>query len=120
MDNSFLRYYTWIINSFYFVCRSPIRSDYETTLSIRSEMNILVPKFDRIGFGSVSDRICTLLIPSLYVFYIFFFITLFYMYFRLFYVYLKSILYQSFTSLYYFISILHSILNRFYPILNLF
>ena len=49
-----------IINSIYFEYRSPIRSDYETTLSIQSnsEMNIFVPKFkserihsDRIGFG---------------------------------------------------------------------
>jgi hypothetical protein len=43
----------WIINSFYLGYRSPIRSDYETTLSIRSEMNILVPKSERIR----SDRI---------------------------------------------------------------
>jgi hypothetical protein len=47
----------WIIHSFYFGYR--IRSDYETTLSIRSDMNILVPKSVRIrsdririGFGS--------------------------------------------------------------------
>ena len=45
----------WIINSFYFEYRSPIRSDLETTLSIRSEMYIFVPKSERIR----SDRICT-------------------------------------------------------------
>jgi hypothetical protein len=39
--------------SFYFEYRSPIRSDYETTLSIRSEMYIFVPKSERIR----SDRI---------------------------------------------------------------
>ena len=45
---------------------NPIRSDYKTTLSdpIRSEMILLDPKSekirsDRIGFGLVSDRICT-------------------------------------------------------------
>jgi hypothetical protein len=47
----------WIINSFYFGYRSPIRSDYETTLSIRSDMNILVPKSERI-------RICTPLVDT--------------------------------------------------------
>jgi hypothetical protein len=40
----------WIINSFYFEYRSPIRL--RKTLSIRSDMNILVPKSERIGFGS--------------------------------------------------------------------
>jgi hypothetical protein len=42
----------YIINSFYFEYRSPIRSDYETTLSIRSDMNIFVPKSERIGWDS--------------------------------------------------------------------
>jgi hypothetical protein len=48
-----IKHYTLYNNSFYFGYRSPIRSDYETTLSIRSEMNIFVPKSERIR----SDRI---------------------------------------------------------------
>ena len=35
-----------------FISNIVIRSDYETALSIQSEMNIFVPKLDRIGFGS--------------------------------------------------------------------
>jgi hypothetical protein len=47
----------WIINSFYFGYRSPIRSDYETTLSIRyeyfgSEIRTNPIGSDSIGFGS--------------------------------------------------------------------
>jgi hypothetical protein len=53
----------WIINSFYFEYGSPLRSDYEITLSIRSEMYIFVPKSERIR--SDSDRICTPLMPTL-------------------------------------------------------
>ena len=36
----------------YIISVIEVRSDYETTLSIRSEMNILVPKSERIGSDS--------------------------------------------------------------------
>jgi hypothetical protein len=56
-----------LINSLYFGYRSPIRSDYETILSIRSDPKWIFwfrnpNESDRIRFGSVSDRICTPLI----------------------------------------------------------
>jgi hypothetical protein len=53
----------WIINSFYFAYRSPIRSDYKRTVSIQSKMYIFVLKSEQIR--SDSDQICTPLIPNL-------------------------------------------------------
>jgi hypothetical protein len=43
---------SWIINSFYFEYRSPIRLRNNFINPIQSEMNIFVPKSERIGFGS--------------------------------------------------------------------
>jgi hypothetical protein len=36
----------------HFISNIEVRSDYETTLSTRSEMYIFVPKSEQIGFGS--------------------------------------------------------------------
>jgi hypothetical protein len=43
---------SWIIHSFYFEYRSPIRLRNNFINPIQSEMNIFVPKSERIGFGS--------------------------------------------------------------------
>jgi hypothetical protein len=63
----------WVINSFYFGYRSPIRLRNNFINPIRNEYFGSEIRTNPIGFGSVSDRICTPLITRQLVLILFYY-----------------------------------------------